>query len=67
MILLLNTSTPTCYLYFAEASEITYEKTWESGRGLAKRLVRPHTGAAGGAEPDPQRDRCDAPDRSGAR
>ena len=39
MILLLNTSTPTCYLYFAEASEITYEKTWESGRGLAKGLL----------------------------
>ena len=38
MILLLDTSTPTCYLYFVEG-EWRYETSWEAGRELAKGLL----------------------------
>ena len=38
MILLLNTSTPTCLLSMVEG-EWRYDTTWEAGRGLAKGLL----------------------------
>jgi len=38
MILLLDTSTPTCQLRFAEG-DWSYQTSWEAGRGLAKGLL----------------------------
>ncbi len=38
MILLLDTSTPTCKLVFIDGNE-RYEKEWEAGRELAKGLL----------------------------
>ena len=38
MILLLDTSTSTCHLYFVEG-EWQHETSWEAGRGLAKGLL----------------------------
>lgn len=39
MIVLLNTSTSLCHLYFANDDSITYETSWEAGRELAKGLL----------------------------
>jgi len=39
MIILLDTSTPTCRLAFAENEEVTHQFEWESGRTLAKELL----------------------------
>lgn len=38
MILLLDTSTPTCFLAFRDG-DYMYETSWEAGRGLAKGLL----------------------------
>lgn len=39
MILLLDTSTPTCHLYLVEG-DWRHDVSWEAGRGLAKGLLR---------------------------
>lgn len=38
MILLLDTSRPTCHLVLVKDEQVT-EKTWEAGRGLARGLL----------------------------
>ena len=38
MILLLDTSKPTCHLVTVKGEQVT-EKTWEAGRGLARGLL----------------------------
>ena len=39
MILCLDTSTPTCHLTFIEG-DWRYDSNWESGRGLAKGILK---------------------------
>lgn len=38
MIIMINTSTPVCELYFVDG-DWEYEQRWDSGRGLAKGLL----------------------------